>query len=184
MKKSDIKRQTIIKLMADFILANSLQAASLRNLAEAAKTSDRMLLHYFKDKEEILTITLNFISNNLIEILENTRTKQMPINDLAPYLYQAIKSPQLKPYLRLWLELIAIAAKKENPFYTIARQICDSFWNWVNSTIYVDIEAEREQKSSIVMAIIEGFVILDSIDYDSRIVSALEGLYKLNSNKE
>jgi hypothetical protein len=38
-------------------------------MASAANTSDRMLIHYFKEKDVILNITLNRISSDYIALL-------------------------------------------------------------------------------------------------------------------
>ena len=46
------RREAAIERMADHLLAEGLGAATLRPLAAAAGTSDRMLLYYFTDKDE------------------------------------------------------------------------------------------------------------------------------------
>lgn len=62
MRKADTRRQQILERLADHVLAHGMQAASLRPLAAAAGTSDRMLLHYFADKEELITATLALVA--------------------------------------------------------------------------------------------------------------------------
>ena len=48
------RREAAIERMADYVLSEGLGAATLRPLAAAAGTSDRMLLYYFADKDELL----------------------------------------------------------------------------------------------------------------------------------
>ena len=62
MNTRDERREAAIERMADHVLAEGLAAATLRPLAAAAGTSDRMLLYYFADKDELLTATLARIS--------------------------------------------------------------------------------------------------------------------------
>ncbi|MEI7474486.1 MAG: TetR/AcrR family transcriptional regulator [bacterium] len=176
MKKFELKKLIIIKIIGEYILENGIKNASLKNLADAAKTSDRMLLHYFKDKEEMLTLTLTYITENFINLLEKTRTEKMPFYSLIPYLYKEMKETQIKPYIKLWIELIALSSKKEEPFYSISRQICNSFISWINTAIQVNNEEEKDQVSAIALATIEGFVILDALDYDCQIIKAIEGI--------
>ena len=65
MTKPDTRRAAILERIADHILANGLSASSLRPLAKAAGTSDRMLLYYFADKAEIITAALGVVMQPL-----------------------------------------------------------------------------------------------------------------------
>jgi AcrR family transcriptional regulator len=47
--KNYTRRAEIIQRLTDYVLAEGLSAASLRPLAKAAGTSDRLLLYYFND---------------------------------------------------------------------------------------------------------------------------------------
>ena len=47
------RRGELLDRMAAHLLAHGLEGANLRPLARAAGTSDRMLLYYFADKEEL-----------------------------------------------------------------------------------------------------------------------------------
>ena len=51
MVEASDKRAALIDKLADHVLADGLLHASLRPLAKAVGTSDRMLLYYFKDKD-------------------------------------------------------------------------------------------------------------------------------------
>ncbi|WP_197480295.1 TetR/AcrR family transcriptional regulator [Fictibacillus phosphorivorans] len=166
--------------MSDFILANGIQSASLRNLAEAAGTSDRMLLHYFKDKEELLSVVLSSISSRLMLMLDNTEIEKRPFSSLVSYLYQMMKKPEVNPYMRLWLELIAIASKDQDPYYPIARKICDSFYEFYKDVIHVEEGVTREQMAAIALIVVEGIALLESLNCDHLILEAIEGIKVLH----
>ncbi len=183
MKKGDLKKQSIIEKMAEYILLNGIQKVSLRILAKAIGTSDRMLMHYFKDKEELLTAVLTYISDSFLEILKANQTEKMPMQILIPFLYQAMKNEMIRPYIRLWLELAALAAHKEEPYYTIGREIYTSYINWIYLAIQVEKEEDKEHISAITLAIVEGFVFLDALDHDATILKAIEGLDKIICSK-
>jgi len=97
MEKTEIKRQFILNKIADHLLANGMKDSSLRQLATAIGTSDRMLLHYFVDKEELMTAALYLVAARLIDILEGTRSNQMPYQTLVPHLAGMIKEPGIRP---------------------------------------------------------------------------------------
>ena len=60
------RRDDAVEHMADHLLSEGLSAATLRPLAAAAGTSDRMLLYYFADKEEILSATLRRVAERML----------------------------------------------------------------------------------------------------------------------
>jgi len=175
MKKTEIKREIILNQIADYLLASGMKDSSLRQLAAKIGTSDRMLLHYFSDKEELMNAALNLAAGRLIEILENTRSKQMPFETLITYLAGMLKEPSIRPYLRLWLELAAMSTASET-YRTIARQISDSFYDWISSVLIVDKDEERAPMAALAFATIEGFVLLDSLGYGAKVTSALKGI--------
>ncbi len=175
MEKTEIKRQLILNEIADYLLASGMTDSSLRQLAAAIGTSDRMLLHYFSDKEELMSAALNLVARRLIDMLDSTRSNQMPFQTLMPYLAGMIKDPRIRPYLRLWLELAAMSTASET-YRLIARQICDSFYNWITSVLIVEKDEERAPMAALAFATIEGFVLLDALGYDAKVAIALKGI--------
>ena len=70
MTDRDTRRKAVLLRMADHLLATGLRGASLRPLAAAAGTSDRMLLYYFADKDELLAATLAEVAGRMLPLLE------------------------------------------------------------------------------------------------------------------
>lgn len=179
MKKGEKRKNELIEGMSSYILLNGIQSASLRNLAKATDTSDRMLLHYFKDKEELLTVVLSSISKKLMLMLDNAEIEKRSFSSIVGYLYQMMKEPEISPYMKLWLELISIASKKEDPFYPIAKEICNSFYEFYKEVIQVEEGVTREQMAALALIVVEGIALLESIDCDHLILEAIEGIKKL-----
>lgn len=173
MKKTEIKRQIILNNIADHLLVAGMKESSLRQLAKKVGTSDRMLLHYFSDKEDLMNAALNLVAARLIDTLESTRSQQMPFELLITYLAGMIKESSIRPYLRLWLELTAMSTASEN-YRLIARQICDSFYDWIDSVLTVEKDADKEQTAALAFTIIEGIVLLDSLGYDTKVTTAVK----------
>ena len=176
MKKTEAKRQLIVEQIAEHLLEHGMQASGLRTLAAAAGTSDRMLLHYFANKEELMTAVLNRVAVRMLDLLENARATQAPFQTLLPHLAGMTKDPAMRPFLRLWLELAALSAAEEEPYRSIARQIGDGFYQWLASALKVEAEEDRAPLAALAFAAIEGFVFLDAIDESSIIASALEAI--------
>lgn len=174
MHKSEIKRQQLLDAIADYLLINGLQDSSLRHLAAAIGTSDRMLLHYFVNKEELMTASLNLIAARMLSLLESARAQPMRLQTLLAYLTEIVKEPRFRPYLRLWLELVALSTSMD-VYRLIARQICNSFYNWITLALEVGQEEDREPLAAFIFATVEGFVLLDALECGTLITSGLQG---------
>lgn len=176
MKKGERRRAELLERLADHLLAHGLQGASLRPLAAAVGTSDRMLLHYFADKEELLTASLNLVSQRLIAMLEAARAEPLPFDALLALLAGMVRDPRVQPYMRLWLELLPLAAGGQEPFCGIAQRISTTLRVWITGALQVNREEEREPLAALTLTIIEGFVMFDALGDDRTPASALAGL--------
>ena len=176
MSKHEQKRHQLTEQLADYVLAHGLQGASLRPLAAAVGTSDRMLLHYFADKEALLTATLSLVAQRLIGLLEAVRTDPLPSQQLVLQLAPLLNDQQIRPYLRLWLELVALAAGEQEPFVSVARQICTTFLDWIAAALAVEHETERAPVAALTLAIVEGLVLLDALGDTATRNAALAGV--------
>lgn len=160
----DTRRDTSIERMADHLLRQGLSGASLRPLAAAAGTSDRMLLYYFADKDEILAATLERVALRLTGLLDAL----VPPGTLLPFVallnasWAATRSPSLQPFMRLWLELAGAAARGEEPHRAISGHIADGFLSWIGSRLDV-AEADRARSAAALLVVMEGLVLLDAI---------------------
>ena len=91
MDKFKAKKEDIAKKLADYIIENGMKESSLRQLASRIGTSDRMLIHYFKDKETLMTTIFNIVIIKLINVLKGEMSligprpeREVFIKDLAP----------------------------------------------------------------------------------------------------
>jgi AcrR family transcriptional regulator len=176
MKKGERRRAELLERLADHLLAHGLQAASLRPLAAAVGTSDRMLLHYFADKEELLSATLTLVAQRLIAMLEAARTEPMPPQALLRLLAGMVKDARVLPYMRLWLELLPLAAGGQEPFFTTAQRISVTLRDWIADALLVPTEAERAPLAALTLTLVEGFVVLNALGDEATPAAALVGL--------
>jgi AcrR family transcriptional regulator len=157
----DDRREAAIERMADHVLSEGLGAATLRPLAAAAGTSDRMLLYYFADKDELLTATLDRIGRRMIAQLD----RAIPVEPRRPFpvlleqVWAALASESLHSFMPLWLDLASGAARGLQPHRNIAGQIADGFLAWV--TIRLQSESDGEPSlAPLFLASIEGMHLL------------------------
>ncbi len=169
--KADVRRAEITRLAAAHILANGLEASSLRPLAKAVGTSDRMLLYYFNDKADLIAAALDVIVARLTAILETRTSKtRRPLDELRPALLDIILADDLWPYLRVWLEIASLAAKGD-PFYrATGHQIAHGFLAW--GAAQLDSATPGIDAAKLLVAL-EGAVLLKSVGLDDIIARAV-----------
>jgi len=172
--KPDTRRADIIRRLTAYVLAQGLSASSLRPLAKAAGTSDRMLLYYFKDKAEIITAVLEQISAQLVEMIStHTAAGPLPVDALRRKLAGIVFEDALWPYMRIWLDVAARAAMGD-PFYrAVGEQIGRGFLEWGKAQLQSDSEAQRDIDAARLLVSIEGMLFLKSIGLDDINAKAL-----------
>lgn len=163
MTRADAKRREIADRLADFLLAEGLIGASLRPLAAAVGTSDRMLLYYFKDKEAILAAALQRVIGRISDLLQSnvSPTPSSP-DEVRSELLKLIASKEFRPYMCLWLETAALSARGDQLFRTIGAQIAAAMQQWIASRLVFPDPARRQATASRLLRAVEGEFVMRS----------------------
>lgn len=162
----------LIDKLADHVLAAGLAASSLRPLARAAGTSDRMLLYYFADKDAVIAAALERIAARMIALL----AMAAPPRPLAPtalrdHLAPLLADPGVWPFMRVWLDMAARAAQGDAAIRAVGARIGQSFLDWLGCHLDVP-EAARAGAAARLLIEIEGTVLLASLGLDDAISAA------------
>lgn len=166
-QKPDTHRADIAERLADYVLANGLSASSLRPLAKAAGTSDRMLLYYFADKAEMITAALGVVAQRMEVLMEaNKAPEPMPVETLQPLLLDIGLSDVMWPFMQLWIEMASRAAQGDTFYRSVAEQIGRGFLAWGAGQIKSATPEQREQDAARMLIMIEGAMLLKSIGMD------------------
>jgi AcrR family transcriptional regulator len=166
------RRDAILDRLADHVLAEGLAAASLRPLARAVGTSDRMLLYYFKDKAAIITAVIERVSTRLALLLAARRAaRPLALDDLRRELLAILFADDLWPYMRLWLEIASMAAR--DPFYRqVGESIARGFLAWGAAQLDAATPAERAADAAKLLVMTEGAVLLRSVGLEDVVRAA------------
>ncbi|MFN5902829.1 MAG: TetR/AcrR family transcriptional regulator, partial [Novosphingobium sp.] len=104
------RKAALVRAMADNVLAEGLGGVSLRPLASAVGTSDRMLLYYFPDKPALIAAVLEEVAARMITLLEAVKAPEpVPAEVLEARLLPMVLDPAVWPFMQLWLEMAAQA---------------------------------------------------------------------------
>ena len=159
------RREAAIERMADHVLAEGLNASTLRPLAAAAGTSDRMLLYYFADKDELLNATLERVAARMIAQLDEAVPEGKPrsFQGLLDEVWRALGSGGVKPFMHLWLDLAAGAVRGLQPHRDISSAIADGFLAWAASRLESPTEGDAALSAASFLVCIEGMLVVEAL---------------------
>lgn len=161
------KRSQLIDQLSDHVLVDGLLNASLRPLAKAVGTSDRMLLYYFKDKNDLIEAVLDRIAARIMVLLEQASApEQLTLEQLAPMLVESMKSELFWPYLRLWLEVAALSAGGDPLYQACGERIGRGFVVWGEAQLKAEDDEQRRRDAARLLVQVEGSVLLRSLGLD------------------
>jgi AcrR family transcriptional regulator len=164
MAKNEQKKSEIVDRLADHVLAHGLVAASLRPLAKAAGTSDRMLLYYFADKAEIIGATLARIAERMtVALAAHTTPTPLPLDALIAHLSAIVLRTEFWPYMCVWLELASRAGRSDPDYTQVAAQIGEGFLAWGAMQLDAPDEEARARDAARLLVVIEGMVLVKAI---------------------
>jgi AcrR family transcriptional regulator len=156
------RREALAAAAADHLLAHGVGETGLRTLAHAAGTSDRMLLYYFNDKDDLLRAALSVVEARMeasMEPLAPDGTRFAPDRLLA-ILAEGMRVEALGPAMRLWVEIAAQAARGAEPWRTAASAMAERSITW----IAVRIDApDPEREAARLYALLDGAALLEAV---------------------
>lgn len=179
----DVKRE-LLKAMSQHVLADGLNAASLRPLARAAGTSDRMLIYYFGSKDQLIAELLAFIAEEMAQGLARqfADERATTVGGTLKALVSLIRSPQYRPYMRLWLDIVSSAGYGNRAHREAGQAIAAGFRDWVVQRLPPD-EPAPEGTGALVLTLIEGLVVMDTVDHPEIADHAVEALLAILDTK-
>lgn len=174
----DAQREAVVDRLAAHLLETGLARTSLRQLAGAAGVSDRMLLYYFTDKAEVLAAVMARVAGDLATRLAHAipGDERLAPAELVKHAATFTTGGEMRRFMRLWVEVVAAAAKGEEPFVAIAAEVMAGFRQWVDARLDLPARADREATAAAVIAVIDGLALVDICSEDglaSRLPGAL-----------
>lgn len=169
-----LSRETLLPALAAHVLEHGLGGASLRPLARAAGTSDRMLIYHFGNKETLITELLGYIADLYSAALdaalghERSRTRQ---ECLARILTEGTK-PAMQAFLVLWWDIVAGAARGVPGYRDAAEQMMTRQLAWLEAQMPAN-DPDPAGGARYLMTLIEGTLMLSAVGHAR---TAREGL--------
>ncbi|MFD5721583.1 TetR/AcrR family transcriptional regulator [Streptomyces sp. NPDC127036] len=123
------KRKELLDGVRAYVLEHGLTGLSLRPLARALGTSDRMLLHYFGTKERLVAEALTWDATRpflrarpLLEGAEAPRDAAT-MRSLMEDVWQQLRAPDRQATLRLFLEVMTASLHDPDRYGPLVRRV-------------------------------------------------------------
>ena len=154
------RRAALLDAMADHLLAHGLAGSPLRALAAAAGTSDRMLLYYFADRDELLTAVLRHVAARLQAMLDVADPLPSGWAAMLQALWTQARTPLFRPFLQILLDLATAAGRGQEPHRTAAQGIAKGFIAWTAARLD-PAEGPPHARAALLLATLDGLLLLD-----------------------
>jgi AcrR family transcriptional regulator len=148
-----LRRDAALARVVDYLLEHGLGNAGLRRLAAAAGTSNRMLLYYFADKDELMLAAFGCIVERLSARLASMLPEgRQPFDVLLTQMWLMLKEPEYEPYLRVWYEALGRISQGEELYRAMVDRVLDVWFKWFEPRLAAAPEVRADRIAAIVAA--------------------------------
>jgi AcrR family transcriptional regulator len=174
MAQTQLSRETLLPRLTAHVLEHGLGGASLRPLAKAAGTSDRMLIYHFGNKETLITELLGYIAAMYSAALDAMLGDERPATrqECLARILAAGSDPAMQAFLVLWWDIVAGAARGLPGYRTAAEAMMTKQLAWLEAQM-PEGDPDPAGGARYLMTVIEGAMMLAAVGHDK---TAQEGL--------
>ncbi|MER5619160.1 TetR/AcrR family transcriptional regulator [Streptomyces sp. NPDC002215] len=138
------KRRDLLERVRQYVVHNGLADLSLRPLAKALNTSDRMLLYYFGTKEQMITEALDIYERRPLlrtrDLLETMGSPTDPagLRRFLEEVWRQFGEPDVRAALPLYLETMSASVLHPDRYGPVMRDIVTE-WTELLTAIFRDL---------------------------------------------
>jgi AcrR family transcriptional regulator len=115
------RREALAESATDYTLSNGLIGLSLRPLAAALGTSDRMLLYHFEGKDDLVATVLRLAVDRSVAAVRSLPASS-DVRSAVHELWRAVTEGQLEACQRLYVQAAALGLLGQEPYASVARE--------------------------------------------------------------
>ncbi|MBD2841401.1 TetR/AcrR family transcriptional regulator [Erythrobacter rubeus] len=166
MANSSLSRETLLPKLAAHVLEHGLGGASLRPLAKAAGTSDRMLIYHFGNKEQLVADLLEYIAGVYSAALDMAIGPERPTSrqECFERILEQGRQRTMQRFLVLWWEIVAGSARGVPGYKNAAEQMMTNQLAWLEGQMPKD-DPDPAGGARYIMTLLEGTLMLDVVGH-------------------
>ena len=161
-----MSRDTLLPKLAAHVLEHGLGGASLRPLAKAAGTSDRMLIYHFGNKEALIADLLAYIADIYSAALDAALGSQRPKTrqECLTRILAEGRKPAMAAFLALWWDIVAGSARGIPGYREAAQQMMTRQLAWLEGQMPAD-DPDPQGGARYLLTMIEGTLMLAAVGH-------------------
>lgn len=155
------RREELVEGALEYALRRGVADLSLRPLAAALGTSDRMLVYHFGSKRSLIDQVLDRASSRLAAIVLDEMAARGTATERLQNLWERLASPDAERYLRLWFEVQGLALMGRAPYDESAPRLLRA-WVELSASILIDVgvpATEARRIATVEVAAIQGLLL-------------------------
>ena len=121
MPRETARRDEVAEAATDYVLEHGLVGLSLRPMAAALGTSDRMLLYHFDGKDDLVATVLR-VSNDRSVAEIRLLPASVDVRRAVLDLWAAVTTPRLEKCQRMYVEAAALGLFGQEPYASVVRE--------------------------------------------------------------
>ena len=174
MQNKPLSRESLLPALAAHVLEHGLGGASLRPLAKAAGTSDRMLIYHFGNKEDLISELLEYIAGIYSASLDAGMGGQQAATrqEVVARILAQMRDPAMQPFLALWWEIVAGSARGVAGYKDAAEAMMGRLLEWLEQQM-PEGDPDPVGGARYLLTMIEGAQMLSTVGHAR---TAREGL--------
>ena len=160
MPKSKPDKRLLLSALANHVLQHGLNSASLRPLAAAAGTSDRMLIYHFGSKDALIDELLVFLGQRMAVGLDAAIPPERfeTEGQLVATVVGLMRSDAFSPYIRVWLDIVSAAAQGSEMHRNTGSTIIGVVLEWLAIR-----HPDGHAGAPFALTFIEGTLVMDAV---------------------
>ena len=166
MANASLSRETLLPKLASHVLEHGLGSASLRPLAKAAGTSDRMLIYHFGNKQALVSDLMAYLAEVYSAALDAAMGDRRAATrgECAQRILAQIEQPAMQPFMTLWWEIVAGAARGVKGYGQAAERMMGDLLVWLEGQM-PEGDPDPEGGAKYLLTLIEGALMLRAVGH-------------------
>lgn len=171
------RRELLAEQATDYAFTHGLIGLSLRPLAEALGTSDRMLLYHFASKDDLVATVLQVSNDRSIAALE-VLPPGADVGASVRELWQASRQGRLEQCQRLYVEAAALGLFGLEPYASTVKEANERWMGALARRLEAaGCRAERSRRvANLVEAVMVGLLLDQPLGADTEQAQIIEDL--------
>lgn len=152
-----VHRDALLDRIVDYVHEHGVGDISLRPLARAVGSSPRVLLYYFKSKEDLIVEVIARARERQRRLFERVRAQENDTAiDVCRSVWSIMSAPKAEPAFRLFFEIYGLALNDPKRYAEFLRNAVADWLSYIERP-YLGMGYSREESRAIATIVLAGY---------------------------